>query len=68
MPKAKLRHVAINCEDLEGEANFMKSAFELEEVLDLQRDRRVLEDKLRSSCESIECHFGHSARKSRHLL
>jgi hypothetical protein len=32
MPKAKLRHVAINCEDLEGEANFMKSAFELEEV------------------------------------
>jgi hypothetical protein len=32
MPKAKLRHVAINCEDLEGEATFMKEAFELEEV------------------------------------
>ena len=32
MPKAKLRHVAINCEDLEGEAQFMKDAFELEEV------------------------------------
>ena len=32
MPKAKLRHVAINCEDLEGEANFLKEAFDLEEV------------------------------------
>ena len=32
MPKAKLRHVAINCEDLEGEAKFMTEAFEMEEV------------------------------------
>jgi catechol 2,3-dioxygenase-like lactoylglutathione lyase family enzyme len=29
---AKLRHVAINCDDLEAEANFYKAAFELEEV------------------------------------
>lgn len=29
---AKLRHVAINCEDLDAEANFYKSAFELEEI------------------------------------
>lgn len=32
MAKAKLRHVAINCEDLEGEANFLKEAFDLQEV------------------------------------
>ncbi|MBV1918262.1 MAG: VOC family protein [Sphingomonadaceae bacterium] len=32
MPKAKLRHVAINCDDLEAEAKFMKEAFDLEEV------------------------------------
>jgi len=32
VPKAKLRHVAINCEDLEGEAKFLTEAFELEEV------------------------------------
>ena len=32
MAKAKLRHVAINCEDLEGEAKFFKDAFDLEEV------------------------------------
>ena len=32
MAKAKLRHVAINCEDLEGEAQFFKDAFDLEEV------------------------------------
>jgi len=32
MAKAKLRHVAINCEDLEGEAQFLKDAFDLEEV------------------------------------
>ena len=32
MAKAKLRHVAINCEDLEAEAQFLKDAFDLEEV------------------------------------
>jgi catechol 2,3-dioxygenase-like lactoylglutathione lyase family enzyme len=32
MAKAKLRHVAINCEDLEGEAKFLKEAFDLQEV------------------------------------
>mgnify|MGYP001350336648 FL=1 len=32
MAKAKLRHVAINCEDLEGEAKFFTDAFDLEEV------------------------------------
>ena len=29
---AKLRHIAINVEDLDGEADFYKKAFELEEV------------------------------------
>jgi predicted enzyme related to lactoylglutathione lyase len=29
---AKLRHVAINCDDLEADAKFFKKAFELEEV------------------------------------
>ena len=32
MAKAKLRHVASNCEDLEGEAQFFKDAFDLQEV------------------------------------
>jgi catechol 2,3-dioxygenase-like lactoylglutathione lyase family enzyme len=29
---AKLRHIAINCEDLDKEAKFYSSAFELEEI------------------------------------
>ena len=29
---AKLRHIAINVDDLDGEANFYKAAFDLEEV------------------------------------
>jgi catechol 2,3-dioxygenase-like lactoylglutathione lyase family enzyme len=29
---AKLRHIAINCDDMESDANFFKKAFELEEV------------------------------------
>jgi len=29
---AKLRHIAINCDDIESDANFFKKAFELEEI------------------------------------
>jgi catechol 2,3-dioxygenase-like lactoylglutathione lyase family enzyme len=32
VPMAKLRHIAINCDNLDTEANFYKNAFELEEV------------------------------------